>query len=117
MPVLSSQMLFFGQASLYTTIEMASALAVISFLISNGLKYFTQEPGYPSSSFQNIGFFFLIIVFLTGFSAFEIYWGMKVTDNKDFIKQVFSMVQANLEKKAQNQTPQQAKKTTPPTSH
>jgi hypothetical protein len=99
----------------FIAFEISLALAVISLATSYGLKFFTQEPGYPSSGFQDIGTFLLFIVFLTGFSAFEIYWGMKVTDRtKPFIKQIFSFVQESLEKEAQNQTPQQAKKTTTP---
>ena len=101
--------------------EISLVVAAICLLTSHGLKFFTQEPGYPSGLFEAIGTLLLFSVFFSGFTALEIYLGKKMTDRTSqsddaYVKQIFSIVQANLEKEAQNQTPQQGKKTTPPTS-
>ena len=97
--------------------EISLVVAAICIAASSGLKFYTQAPGYPSSLFDAISTVLLISVFLSGFTALEIFLSMKGRQfDNTFIKQIFSIVKADLEKKAQNQTPRQAKKTTPPAS-
>jgi len=108
-------------SSLYTCV-FSLVIVAGCILASYGQKSFTQASGYPSALFLVIGFLVLMGSFLpSAITALEIYWGMKAIDRNSqsdtFIKQVFSIVKANLEKEAQNQTPQQAKKKkTPPAS-
>jgi len=92
---------------------------ILSFF---GEKFITHGPDYVSSIFLFIGCMVLGVFFIpSAITVFEIL-SMKDTDrfslyDSDFIKQLFSKVQAYLEKEAQNQTPQRAKrKKTPPAS-
>lgn len=97
--------------------EISLVIAVICLLTSTGLKFFTQEPGYPSSLFSAIGTLLFFSVLASGFATLEIFFDMigRQLDNT-FIKQIFSMVKADLGKMVQNQTPRRAKKKTPPAS-